>query len=165
MKRLFSILLVVGAVGLLLLSAGCDALAVTDVGFVKVQAKKYSRFICNKDFSQAMAMQSPRMLWQEFGGQKKSGEAFLESLKAIKNMDTFYFYVHDTQKLDKERIILDVTMQAHIVLNSMTMTYDNICWRAKMLWIKTDKATWKLGAVSETSARENGSPPQDIKPL
>jgi hypothetical protein len=165
MKRLFSLLLAVSALGLVLLSTGCDALAVTDVGYVKVQAKKYSRFILNKDFSQAATMQYPKMIWQKLGGPKLPGDAFLESLKGIQNMDTFYFYVHDAKKLDKERIVLDVTMQAHIVVNSMTMVYDNIIWRAKMLWIKTDKATWKLGAISETSARANGSPPQDVKPL
>jgi hypothetical protein len=169
MKRLFSYLLPLVALAISVLSAGCDALAVTDAGYVKGQARKYSRLILEKDFSQAATMQHPQMIWQRVGKDKLQGEAasqgFLGSIKAISNMDTFYFYVHDIEKVDDKRLVMDVTMQAHIVVNSMAMVYDNIVWRAKLLWVKTDKATWKLGAIQETTTRENGSPPQDVKPL
>jgi hypothetical protein len=34
-----------------------------------------------------------------------------------------------------------------------------------MLWIKTDRATWKIGGIWETTGRVKGEPPGDIKPL
>lgn len=168
MKRLPSLLLALGGLGLALLLVGCDALAVTDVGYVKGQTAKYSQLIRDQDFRGTIDLHDPRMIWQSFNGPKLEGRAgidgFLGSLRAINNMDTFYIYVHGHEKLDEKRIVLDVTMQAHCVVNSMAMYYDNTVWRAKMLWVKTDRATWKIGGIWESNARAKGDPPRDVKP-
>ncbi len=169
MKRLLSVCLATMGLGVLLLVTGCDALAVTDVGYVTGQARKYSRLVCEKKFGEADEFFFPNMVWQAYNGPKVSGQAgidaFRASLGSIQNMDTFYFYVHGKEKLDHERVVLDVTMQAHCVVNSMTMVYDNTVWRAKMLWVRTDTATWKIGGIFETTGRVKADPPKDIKPL
>jgi len=169
MKHLPALILACCGLSLALLLVGCDALAVTDVGYVRSQASKYSRLIREQDYRGTMPLHDPRMIWQTHNGPKIEGRAaidgFLGSLRSITNMDTFYFYLHGHQKLDDKRILLDLTMQAHCVVSSMTMHYDNTVWRAQMLWIKTDRATWKIGGIWETSPRVKGDPPRDLKPL
>lgn len=169
MKCLLLALLAAAGCGIALLATGCDALAVTDYGYVKGQTRAYSRLICEKKIGDAGEFQDSRMIWQQLSGAKLSGkpaaDGFLASVSSIQGMDTFYIYVHSHEKLDDKRIIMDVTMQAHCVVNSMTMVYDNTVWRAKMLWVRTDRATWKIGAIAETSARVKTDPPKDVKPL
>lgn len=169
MKRLPTLLLAFGALGMALLLVGCDALAVTDVGYVRGQARKYSRLIHAQDFMATLDFHDPRMIWQAHNGPKLEGkpaiDGFLGSIRSIHNMGSFYFYVHGHEKLDDKRIVFDITMQAHCVVNSMAMVYDNTVWRTKMLWVKTDRATWKIGGIWETTPRTKGDPPRDVQPL
>ena len=170
MKRMAMIFAATGGLALSLLAAGCDKLAVTARGYVKAQAQIYSRHICDKDFSAAADFHHPDFVWRPFNGGKLVGkeatDAFLKSLKDISKMDTFYFYVHEEKQIDENTIALIVTMQAHTVEDSMQMVYDNTIWKAKMGWVKTDIAEWKLANITEDSVREAGqTPPKDIKPL
>jgi ketosteroid isomerase-like protein len=172
MKHIPSVLAAVGAFGLLLLSAGCGDLsvAVTATGYVKDQASSYSRLICEKDFTAAAEFHHPDFVWHPQGGEKLSGQpaidGFFASLQEISKMDTFYFYVHNVEKKGDKIIVLEVTMQAHTVENSMQMIYSNVIWKARMGWAKTDIASWQLANITEVSERVLGdSPPKDIKPL
>jgi len=172
MKQIPTVLVAVGAFGLLLLSAGCDSftIAVTATGYVKDQASQYSRLICEKDFAAANEFHHPDFVWEPKGGKKLSGQeaidGFSASLKEITKMDTFYFYVHNVEKKGEKIIVLEVSMQAHTIEDSMQMKYDNIVWKAKMAWAKTDIAEWKLANITEVTERVQGdSPPKDIKPL
>ncbi|MBT7165406.1 MAG: hypothetical protein HN849_00455 [Victivallales bacterium] len=172
MKHIPSVLAAVGALGLLLLSAGCDSMsvAVTAIGYVKDHASEYSRLICDKDFTAAAELHHPEFVWHPKSGKKLSGQpaidGFLASLKGISKMDTFYFYVHKAESMDEKTIVLDVTMQAHTIENPMQLVYSNVIWKAKMAWRKTDISEWKLANITEVSERVQGdSPPKGIKPL
>ena len=99
------------------------------------------------------------MVWF-YGGRKMTGpaatKAFLESIQGIASNDTFFTEVDSIEEKKPGQIVANVTFQAHIIESSMTMSYSNIVWTGRMLWVKRGNADWRILAIQETSSREKG---------
>lgn len=135
---------------------GCDSALFSVEGFIRSRIRSHAAAIAADDWRKASSFCAPNMDWISASARLRGQPAidgFLDSIRAINARGNFMTTVHRVQKLADDRYVADVTFQAHITLSSMTLTYSNIVWQAKMLWVKDGPVSWKLAGIQELSPR------------
>lgn len=141
----------------LFFGTGCDFTVFTHRGLVKSNLRKYGDAISANDWEGAGSYHLKGFIWEQKGGKKMRGpratEAFFKSIADIEGRDEFFVDVHSAEQMEETKISTDVTFQQHRVVSSMQMTFANVVWNAKILWIKRGNAEWKIAYIKEITER------------
>lgn len=144
------------ALVLALVCMGCDSALFSIEGYIRNRIRAHAQAISADDWSRAAAFCAPNMEWITAGsrlGGQAAIDGFHNSIRAINARSALYTNVHRVQKIADDRYVADVTFQVHFTVSSMTLTYSNIVWQAKMLWVKDGPVSWKLAGIHELSPR------------
>ena len=143
-----------------LLCVGCDLLIVTAQGRVKSEIHDHALALSEEEWDEAAAFYAgEQMIWRTAAGSlsgQRAVDAFLTSVRKTPKRDGFYTEIHELKRLDKDRVMANVTLQIHIMDNSMTMDFSNVTFQAQILWVRHGAGSWKIHGISEVSPRVKG---------
>lgn len=145
------------------LSGGCDYVAVTDEQLVKTRTREHAEAITasvsSRDWRVPASFYDANVTWQQGTTTLKGRDAakgFLGSVNAIQGMDEFFIIVNSTATLKPDLIEAKVTFQAHIVISSTELNYSNRFWDGRMGWVKRGPGKWQILYIVETTERKDG---------